>query len=55
MIEQVYREQRARVLASLVRSVGDFELAEDALQDAFAVALERWPRTGMPRGPPRGC
>jgi RNA polymerase sigma-70 factor (ECF subfamily) len=51
MIEQVYREQRARVLASLVRSVGDFELAEDALQDAFAVALERWPRKGMPREP----
>jgi RNA polymerase sigma factor (sigma-70 family) len=51
MIEQVYREHRARVLASLIRSVGDFELAEDALQDAFAVALERWPRTGMPREP----
>jgi RNA polymerase sigma-70 factor (ECF subfamily) len=39
------------VLAALVRSVGDFELAEDALQDAFATALERWPRTGTPDSP----
>jgi RNA polymerase sigma-70 factor (ECF subfamily) len=50
-VEQVFAAERARVLASLVRGVGDFELAEDALQDAFAVALERWPRTGTPREP----
>jgi RNA polymerase sigma-70 factor, ECF subfamily len=47
----VFREQRARVLAALVRAVGDFELAEDALQDAFAAALERWPVTGTPDAP----
>jgi RNA polymerase sigma factor (sigma-70 family) len=50
-VERVFAEERARVLAALVRSVGDFELAEDALQDAFAVALERWPRTGTPDAP----
>jgi RNA polymerase sigma factor (sigma-70 family) len=48
-LEQTFREERARVLSVLVRSLGDFELAEDALQDAFALALERWPRTGPPR------
>jgi RNA polymerase sigma-70 factor, ECF subfamily len=48
-LEQTFREERARVLSLLVRSLGDFELAEDALQDAFALALERWPRTGPPR------
>ncbi len=47
----MFREQRARVLAALVRALGDFELAEDALQDAFAAALERWPVTGTPNAP----
>jgi RNA polymerase sigma-70 factor (ECF subfamily) len=51
IVEQVFRQDRARVLASLVRSLHDFELAEDALQDAFATALERWPRTGLPDSP----
>jgi RNA polymerase sigma-70 factor (ECF subfamily) len=41
-LEQVYREHRARMLAALVRALGDFELAEDALQDACALALSRW-------------
>ena len=41
-VEQVYREHRARMLAALIRAVGDFELAEDALQDACALALRRW-------------
>src|SRR2546421_2676938 len=50
-VEQVFREERARVLAAMVRSVGDFELAEDALQEAFAIALERWQRTGPPASP----
>jgi RNA polymerase sigma-70 factor (ECF subfamily) len=50
-VEQVFREERARVLAALVRSVGDLELAEDALQEAFEAALERWPRTGPPQTP----
>jgi RNA polymerase sigma factor (sigma-70 family) len=48
-LEQTFREERARVLSVLVRSLGDFELAEDALQDAFALAVERWPQTGPPR------
>jgi RNA polymerase sigma-70 factor (ECF subfamily) len=51
LVERVFAQERARVLAALVRSVGDFELAEDALQDAFATALERWPRTGAPEAP----
>jgi RNA polymerase sigma-70 factor (ECF subfamily) len=51
LVEQVFAQERARVLAALVRSVGDFELAEDALQDAFATALERWPSTGVPDAP----
>jgi len=50
-VEQVFRSERARVLAALVRSVGDFELAEDALQEAFEIALARWPRTGAPDAP----
>jgi RNA polymerase sigma-70 factor, ECF subfamily len=50
-IEQVFRAERARVLAALVRSIGDFELAEDALQDAFAAALVHWQRTGPPDAP----
>jgi len=42
VVERVYREHRARMLAALVRALGDFELAEDALQDACALALTRW-------------
>ena len=40
-----------RAVAILIRVLGDFELAEDAVQDAFATAAERWPREGMPRNP----
>ncbi|HVN62093.1 MAG TPA: sigma-70 family RNA polymerase sigma factor [Gaiellaceae bacterium] len=50
-LERVFRDERSRVLASLIRVLGDFELAEDAVQDAFAQALERWPRTGVPSRP----
>src|ERR1700716_3098167 len=53
-VEQVFREERARVLAALVRSVGDLELAEDALQEAFEAALERWPPPGPPQPPAAG-
>jgi RNA polymerase sigma-70 factor, ECF subfamily len=51
IIEQVFRDERARVLATLIRVLGDFDLAEDALQDAVATALERWPRDGTPDNP----
>jgi RNA polymerase sigma-70 factor (ECF subfamily) len=47
-LETVYREERARALATLIRLLGDFDLAEDALQDAFAAALAQWPREGRP-------
>lgn len=48
MLEQVFRDQWGRVLASLVGFLGDIELAEDAAQEAFAIAAERWPRDGTP-------
>ncbi len=51
MLEQVFRETWGRVLASLVGYLGDIELAEEAAQDAFATAAERWPRDGVPANP----
>jgi RNA polymerase sigma-70 factor, ECF subfamily len=50
-IENIYREESGRVLATLIRLLGDFDLAEDAMQDAFAAALEQWPSTGTPDNP----
>jgi RNA polymerase sigma-70 factor, ECF subfamily len=50
-IDQVFREQWARVLAALVGFLGDFDLAEEAAQEAFVVASERWPLDGMPLNP----
>jgi RNA polymerase sigma-70 factor (ECF subfamily) len=50
-IERIFRDEAGRALATLIRLVGDFDLAEDALQDAFAVALERWPRDDTPSNP----
>jgi RNA polymerase sigma-70 factor (ECF subfamily) len=50
-IERVFREEYGRAVAVLVRAFGDIDLAEEAVQDAFAVALERWPSTGMPPSP----
>ena len=50
-IEQVFRDEAGRALATLIRLVGDFDLAEDALQDAFAVALERWAAGAVPDNP----
>jgi predicted RNA polymerase sigma factor len=41
-VERAYREHRAHMLAALVRALGDFELAEDALHDACTIALDRW-------------
>jgi RNA polymerase sigma-70 factor (ECF subfamily) len=50
-VEQVFREEWGRAVSILTRVLGDLELAEDAVQDAFATALERWPRDGVPRTP----
>lgn len=50
-IERVFRDEAGRVLATLIRLVGDFDLAEEALQDAFAAAVEQWPTAGIPDNP----
>lgn len=50
-IETVLREHHGRVLANLIRALGDFDIAEDALQDALAAALVTWPRDGQPANP----
>ncbi|SHH89407.1 RNA polymerase sigma factor [Bradyrhizobium erythrophlei] len=50
-IEKIFRDEAGRALATLIRLVGDFDLAEDVLQDAFAVALERWPAADPPSNP----
>ncbi len=49
--ERIFREESGRIVATLIRVFGDFDLAEEAMQDAFAVALERWPREGIPANP----
>jgi RNA polymerase sigma-70 factor, ECF subfamily len=51
MVEAVYRSDSRRVLATLIRLLGDFDLAEEALHDAFAAAVERWPQDGAPANP----
>jgi RNA polymerase sigma-70 factor (ECF subfamily) len=50
-LERVFRDDWGRVLASLIGFLGDFDLAEEAAQEAFAVAAERWPRDGTPANP----
>ena len=51
-VERVFRDESARILGTLIRACGgDFELAEDAMQEALAVALERWPQDGIPDSP----
>lgn len=50
-IESIFRDEAGRALATLIRLVGDFDRAEEALQDAFMAALKRWPATGMPDNP----
>jgi RNA polymerase sigma-70 factor, ECF subfamily len=47
----VYRSESRRIFATLIRVLGDFELAEDALHDAFSAALEQWPKEGVPTNP----
>jgi len=50
-LETLYREERPRALATLIRLLRDFDLAEDTLQEAFAAAVEQWPRAGVPANP----
>jgi len=50
-VDAVYRADSRRVLATLIRLLGDFDLAEEALHDAFTAAVERWPRDGVPANP----
>src|SRR6266567_1196969 len=49
--EAIYRAESRRVFATLIRLLGDFDLAEEALHDAFRAALEQWPRDGVPENP----
>jgi RNA polymerase sigma-70 factor, ECF subfamily len=51
ILDNVYRAESRKVLATLIRLLGDFDLAEDALHDAFRAALEQWPREGVPDNP----
>jgi RNA polymerase sigma-70 factor (ECF subfamily) len=50
-LDQVFREEWGRVLATLIGVLGSFDLAEEAAQEAFAIAADRWPRDGIPRNP----
>ena len=50
-VDAVYRSDSRRVLATLIRLVGDFDLAEEAMHDAFAAAIQQWPREGIPHNP----
>src|ERR1051326_2035102 len=50
-VEAVYRTESRRILATLIRLLGDFDLAEDALHDAFRAALDQWPKNGIPANP----
>ena len=51
IVDEVWRTDSRRVLATLIRLLGDFDLAEEAMQDAFTAAVERWPRDGVPANP----
>ncbi|HNP31306.1 MAG TPA: RNA polymerase sigma factor [Nitrospirales bacterium] len=51
VVEEVYRTESRRILATLIRLLGDFDAAEEALHEAFAVAVERWARDGVPSNP----
>ena len=53
ILEQTFRDEWGSVLAALIGFLGDFDLAEEATQEAFAIAAERWPRDGIPDQPPR--
>jgi RNA polymerase sigma-70 factor (ECF subfamily) len=51
LLDSIYREDSGRIRATLIRLLGDFELAEDAMQDAFVAAAEQWERDGVPQNP----
>jgi RNA polymerase sigma-70 factor, ECF subfamily len=51
VVDRLFRHESGRAVATLIRVLGDFDLAEEAVQDAFAVALERWPADGLPDNP----
>ncbi len=51
IVARTFRQESGLILATLINTVGDFEVAEDALQDALLVALERWSVAGVPRNP----
>ncbi len=51
ILDSLYRAESSRILATLIRLLGDFDLAEDAVHDAFSAALERWPKEGVPENP----
>jgi Predicted RNA polymerase sigma factor containing a TPR repeat domain len=53
-VDAVYRSESRRVFATLIRLLGDCDLAEEALHDAFRAALEQWPREGVPVSPRAG-
>src|SRR5881628_1221636 len=50
-IEDIFRTEYGRILATLIRLLGDFDVAEESLQEAFAAALEQWPMSGTPGNP----
>src|SRR5688572_3250940 len=50
-LDAVYSSESRRILATLIRLLGDFDIAEDALHDAFAAALRQWPKEGVPANP----
>src|SRR5258706_15209882 len=51
LLDDIYRSEPRRILATLIRLLGDFDIAEEALHDAFRAALEQWPRDGVPANP----
>ena len=51
VVERVYREESGRVLATLIRLLGDFDRAEEATAEAFSTAIEYWPESGVPANP----
>ena len=53
-LERIFREESGRVVATLVRLFGDIDIAEEMVQEAFLVASERWPETGLPPTPAAG-